>query len=507
MAEESTQERSSRREFLRVTAAGVAATAAGALSGRVVASETAGASQRPNVIVLFDDQLRASACSLYGGRNIDTPNIDRLASQGITFNNATSSCPLCTPFRGMLQTGRYPTHTGVVLNWVEVNPRLRNIAHVFGDAGYHTGFIGKWHLAAGFRKKSGYHVRTAEEGKKADEASQAYQRENPEPEYVPPGPARLGYNHWQAYNFHSSFNHYYYYEDRPVRQHRPGFETDIEVDQAIDFFKGEKDSKQPFFLMVAPHPPHPPWRPDMCPKGYVDKVPAELHWRPNVPHNFRYRKDTLPPRCYYAMAKNMDDNLGRLMAFLDSSGLAENTIVVFTADHGEMLGSHGRANKMVPYAEAVNIPLVVRWPRRVPAGVRTDVLHTPMDHFPTLCRLAGLDAPHDLDGHDLSKTLLDGTKPDRDAILMANYVSHWDFFDSGTKWPEWRGVRTALHVREVAHRQRGTVRQPGRPLSDAQPCRGQQGSAHPTEAAVSPERPDGRGPRHLHARHRLCRLV
>jgi arylsulfatase A-like enzyme len=111
-----------------------------------------------------------------------------------------------------------------------------------------------------------------------------------------------------------------------------------------------------------------------------------------------------------------------------------------------MLGSHGREQKMVPYAEAVNIPLIVRWPGHVPAGVRTDVLQTPMDHFPTLCRLAGLDAPGDLDGRDLSATLLEGTKPDRNEILMANYVSNWDFFDSGTDYPEWRGVRTERHT-------------------------------------------------------------
>lgn len=424
---------------MRMTAAGAAATA---LSGHIAANEIPGTSSKPNVIVLFDDQLRAAACSLYGGRNITTSNIDRLASQGTTFDNATSSCPLCTPFRGMLQTGRYPTHTGLVLNWVEANPRLRDIAHVFGDAGYHTGFIGKWHLAAGYQKKAGYHTRTAEDRENIQKACQAYLRENPEPEFVPPGPARLGYDHWQAYNFHGSFNDYWYYEDKPAKLHRPGFETDIEIDQAIEFLQGAKDSKRPFFLMVAPHPPHPPWQSEICPKGYLEQVPTELEWPSNVPQDFRYRKDPEAARCYYAMAKNMDDNLGRLMAFLDRSGLAENTILVFTADHGDMLGSHGRENKMVPYAEAVNIPLIVRWPGHIPAGVRTNVLHTPMDHFPTLCRLAGLDAPADLDGRDLSKTLLEGAKSGRDAILMANYVSHWDFFDSGTDWPEWRGVRT-----------------------------------------------------------------
>ncbi len=146
------------------------------MQGRIAVSEAAEvahgrAARRPNVIVLFDDQLRAAACSLYGGRNITTPNIDRLATQGVTFSNATSICPLCTPFRGMSHMGRYPTHTGLVPNWVEANPRQRDIAHVFHDAGYHTGFIGKWHLAAGRRKKAGYHYRNPNERERAEKAS------------------------------------------------------------------------------------------------------------------------------------------------------------------------------------------------------------------------------------------------------------------------------------------------------------------------------------------------
>ena len=117
----------------------------------------------------------------------------------------------------MLQTGRYPTHSGLVLNWVEVNPDQRCIAHVFRDAGYETGFIGKWHLAAGARKKTVKHVMTPEQQKRDREMMQAYAEENPETEYVPPGPQRLGYDHWQAYNFHCAFTDYYYYEDTPER--------------------------------------------------------------------------------------------------------------------------------------------------------------------------------------------------------------------------------------------------------------------------------------------------
>jgi arylsulfatase A-like enzyme len=403
---------------------------------------------RPNVLVVFDDQLRADACSVYGGQNITTPHIDRLAETGVLFTHALSTCPVCTPFRGMLQTGRYPTHTGIVLNWIEANPNQRCIAHVFRDAGYRTAFIGKWHLAAGRLKKAGKHAANRPDGVRIREAIAAYERENPETEYVAPGPARLGYDHWQAYNFHSQFHGAFYYEDAPRRLIMPRFETDSEIDMAMAFMGRQQAQGKPFFLMVAPHPPHPPLAPRSCPEGYLEKIPEQLNWSPNVPQDHRHRKNPLSARCYYAMVKNFDDNVGRLMAFLDESGLANNTLVVLTADHGEMLGSHGRDNKMVPYAEAVNIPCIIRWPQRIPAGRKLDVLVTPMDHFPTLCSLAGLKAPDTCDGADLSKALLTG-KADgvsRDAVLMANHVSHWDYFDSGTLWPEWRAVRTQRHT-------------------------------------------------------------
>jgi arylsulfatase A-like enzyme len=409
-------------------------------------ADTRAQGSRPNVIFIFDDQLRADAVGAYGGRNIRTPHMDRLAEQGTLFASALSTCPLCTPYRGMLQTGRYPTHSGLVLNWVEVNPNQRCIAHVFGEAGYETGFIGKWHLAAGVRKKTVKFMMTREQKQENEKRQRAYAQENPETEYVPPGPARLGYAHWQAYNFHSSFTNYYYYEDTPQRLKAPGFETDIQFDQAIAFIDEQKEVGRPFFLMIAPHPPHPPFKPETCPPGYLEKVPEELAWAPNVPEDHRRREDPLEVRCYYAMVKNFDDNLGRLMDSLDRSGLSDDTILVVTADHGDMHGSHGRENKMVPDREAVHIPLIVRWPGHIPAGRRVEVLQTPMDHLPTLCGLAGLEAPATCDGMDLSATLLGGKEIERDAVLMMNYVSHWDYFDTGTVWPEWRGVRTPRYT-------------------------------------------------------------
>jgi len=332
----------------------------------------------------------------------------------------------------MLQTGRYPTHSGIVLNWIDVNPNQRCIAHVFRDAGYSTGFIGKWHLAKGHFK--GTHGRWP------------FNLSKPMDEYIPPGPKRLGYDHWEAFNFNPTFHNTMYFGDDPEPRYMDGYETDCEISMAIRHMDRCHREDRPFFLMVAPHPPHPPWNPDACPEGYLENIPEKLDWRPNVPLDQSCRSDSLAARCYYAMAKNVDDNVGRIIEFLDKSGLAEDTIVVFTSDHGEMMGSHDRFNKMVPYAEAVNIPMIMRWPGRIPAGAETPVLHTPIDHMPTLCALAGLEPPAAADGKDLGRTVLGTGGVEREAVLMANYTSHWDYFETGTLWPEWRGVKTRRYT-------------------------------------------------------------
>jgi arylsulfatase A-like enzyme len=209
----------------------------------------------------------------------------------------------------------------------------------------------------------------------------------------------------------------------------------------------QKESGQPFFLTVAPHPPHPPLTPDNSPTGYLEKVPQELHWSENVPKDHPIHKDPLAARCYLAMCKNADDNIGRIMKYLNESGLAENTIVVLSSDHGEMQGSHGRVQKFLPYRESVNIPLIMRWPGHIPSGLTPDTLQTPMDHMATLCTLCGLDTPDTCDGMDISDVVLGRGEVTRDAVLMMHYSSHYDYFKTSLKDPaaaclEWRGVRT-----------------------------------------------------------------
>ena len=147
------------------------------------------------------------------------------------------------------------------------------------------------------------------------------------------------------------------------------------------------------------------------------------------------------------MIANVDDAIGRLVDYLDASRHGDHTIVVLTSDHGEMLGSHGLWDKMLPFAESLDIPLILRCPRRLPAGRRSDALYTPMDHMPTLCGLAGITAPASAEGIDLTPAVLGGRARERDVALIMSYVSDGGtWFNSGTDWPEWRGLRSKTHT-------------------------------------------------------------
>ncbi len=422
------KDRVTRRDFLRSVPAFLAAASVASCS-RSEPPKKPGF-KPPNVLFIFADQLRADICGAYGDaqfKNIRTPHLDRLAGQGVTFTNSLSTAPKCTPFRGMLMTGKYPTHSGLVVNFVHASPRQNPdcIAHIYARNDYETAFIGKWHLAAGGWKNPGH----TESPDIADN-------------FVPPGPARLGFQYWAANNFHVDFNDYWYFRDEDTRIYSEKYETDTQIDQAIEYMESRKDSDTPFFLMVAPHPPHPPFRSTHTPAGYLEEVTHDPVWTPNVPEEEK-EKHRERLRCYLAMCKNLDDGIGRLLKFLDESGLSRNTIVVFTSDHGEMHGSHGRYNKKVPFAESVDIPLFMRWPGVIPAGIKVDDLYTPMDHLPTLSSLCGLSIPDGIDGIDLSAAAMNRAgRSVRNEVLMGTYVSGYNTFTSGAPFLEWRGVHT-----------------------------------------------------------------
>jgi arylsulfatase A-like enzyme len=402
---------------------------------------------KPNIVFIFVDQLRNQSVGYNGETNITTPNIDSLAARGHVFHNALSTAPVSGPYRGMLQTGRYPANTGLFINWVDPDTTQACLAEIFNQNGYETGFIGKWHLNAGFLERNGMDY--DKESTMHGEQMKGFSDPDNHSEFVEPGPYRLGYKYWAAYNFHTNFSeNCYYYEDEPKKKYFEPYETDGEVSVAIEYMEKQKDEDKPFMLMIAPHVPHNPWKPEDVPEEYLAQVKDSLELRPNVKGHLipEEHLEDWDPRVYYAMVKNIDYNIGRIMDYLKESGLVENTIVVFTSDHGEMLGSQGRVYKMVPYAESVDVPLVFYWKGKVEAGTETNSLYTPIDHMPTLLGLAGIEVPEFADGQDLSHLVLGQEGPEREEALMMQFSSHWDYCLTGSPWKEWRAVKTKQYT-------------------------------------------------------------
>ena len=369
---------------------------------------------RPNVVVLFPDQLRALSLPLYGEQQIQTPNIDRLASEGLVLDNAISNCPVCTPARAMLVTGRYPQTTGHLINTTRTRHSELSIGDAFGHAGYKTAWVGKWHLHTG--------------------TWPAIDRMPQHPDWVPEGRDRLGFDYWRAYNQHMVYFDGFVHKDDWNYERWDGYETNGLLNYAFEFMDGAGDD--PFLLFLSPHPPH--YTPfQFAPEDCYARLPEHLVMPGNVPkHLEAAAKDMY--RHYLAMILAVDDMLGRLLDYLDEKGLADNTIVLFASDHGTQGGSQGVNpwSKKNPYESSIRIPAIVRYPGVIQPG-RSQRMTSMVDFFPTLCGLAGLLVPRSIEGENLAGKWQE-TSEAHNAFIM-NFSKWFDWFQDGA---EWRGIRT-----------------------------------------------------------------
>jgi arylsulfatase A-like enzyme len=390
--------------------------------------------QKPNIVFVFADQLRYQSLGYAGDLKARTPNIDRLSKQGVNFTNMVSCSPVCAAFRASLLTGKYPGSTGMAVNELRINPNQKSIAHVLTENGYETGYIGKWHL---WGNESNHN-----------------KMEN---SYIPPDKReyRLGFDgYWAAYNFNHQFYNGYYYENDTVKHKVKGFEPDVQTDMAIDYIKKVSTKDKPFCLFLSIGTPHDPWSKNNVPEEYYNQFreedfPLPQSWN-DIPDKYMdrnaepdkwlsYWKINLPEmqRVYYAMTANLDDNMGRIMAALDQMGLSDNTIFVFTSDHGEMFGAHGRVFKLTFYDEASRIPMLIRWPKKIPARLKSDACFNTPDIMPTLLGLMDLPIPAEVEGMNLSNLALGkkGTEPDAAFLQGLGHTYLWlDGF-------EWRALR------------------------------------------------------------------
>jgi arylsulfatase A-like enzyme len=358
---------------------------------------------RPNVILIVADQLRGQDLGCAGNPDVATPHIDRLASEGVVLPHTFANTPLCTPARGNLLTGKYAHTHAVALNDLRMVELEVTVADHFSRAGYRTGFIGKWHLDGGKRL----------------------------PGFIPPGLRRHGFQFWAANECdHTPFRSQYFRdtsEPIPITQ----FEAITWTDIAIEFLHGS--AGKPFFLEVAMGPPHPPYA---APPEYVSRYDAaKLRMRGNWVEGTR-GGSRANIATYYAMISAIDDQVGRLMQALRDLGLEENTIVLFTADHGNMLGSQGLEDKQQPYEESIAVPGVLRFPQRLKPGRRLDAFFTHVDMAPTLLALCGLPVPGEMQGTDISGVL---TGPKGNAPSSA-YFQVFAPYHIPTVPFAWRGV-------------------------------------------------------------------
>ncbi|MEN8157106.1 MAG: sulfatase-like hydrolase/transferase [Bacteroidota bacterium] len=396
------------------------------------------AQERPNVLFVFADQFRAMATGYSHEDPVITPNIDALAKEGVVFNHAVSSCPVCTPFRGMLISGKFPLTTGMTRNCSDqtdgmyLRPDPTAFGNAFKDNGYQTGYIGKWHL---------------------DDAQHAEELLGYKPDgnrgwdtWTPPGPKRQGFEFWHAYNAYDSHEAPHYWEDNTVMIEPGKWSPEHEADVAIGFMES-RDKQKPFLLMLSINPPHPPF-------GQQPEKYTSLYDETDI---FLNRKNVsltgagiLAPdvvKDYFAAVTGVDDQFGRLVSYLKQEGIFDNTIIVFTADHGEMMGSQGRMYKSKWYEEAVNIPLLVSYPAKMQAGAVSECQVSPVDFLPTLLGLSGLEVPEGYDGKDLSPAFMDLHAPGQDTVFMAGYQGDpWSMSDSSWMVNGWRGVRTPSHT-------------------------------------------------------------
>lgn len=393
-------------------------------------------SKKPNLVYMFADQLRLCSMGYYGDKRAKTPNIDALEGCSCDLTNAVSGHPVCAPYRASLFTGKYTTSTGMVINEIRISPNHRSIAHVMDDNGYETAYIGKWHMYA---NHLGDHF-------------------NPKNSYIPEGPDRLGFDgYFAGYNFHHENygDHSYYHLNSPEKIHYDGFEPDCQTDMAIEKLKELKDGDKPFALFLSIGIPHDPWDEWNCdPEAYARFADTEFELPENyLPENDKYAdawarlspeertKLTYWMRGYYSMAAKVDDNVGRMVKAIDELGLSEDTIFVFTSDHGELFGAHGRRAKNIFYEESVRVPFLIKG-AGIPAG-KNDVCLNTVDIMPTLLSLMGMksDIPAETEGRDLSGVLLgdkDAVRPAGALMMGTGATASWE---DGHEWRAWRTER------------------------------------------------------------------
>lgn len=340
--------------------------------------------RRPNVIVILADDLGRGEYSAFGTPDIRTPNIDRIAREGMTFNNFFANSPVCSPTRAALLSGCFPDRVGVpgvireeepANSWGWLAPGATLLPGLLQPAGYHTALVGKWHLGLS----------------------------------SPNTPNDRGFDHFEGflgdmmddYWTHRRHNLNLMRRNREVIDPQ-GHATDLFTEWACRYVAGRAQAGGPFFLFLTYNAPHDPIQPK---PEWVERVKQR---QPGI---------TEKRAKLVALIEHMDDGIGQVLATLDKTGQAENTLVIFTSDNGGVLANGAnngpwRSEKQHVYEGGLRVPCAARWPGRVKAGSRSDRMALSMDIFATVLEAAGRPIPAGVDGVSFLPTLRGEAQPE-----------------------------------------------------------------------------------------------
>ncbi len=380
----------------------------------MLSSCTESEAPKPNVVFVFVDEMRAQDTGYNGNPDVLTPNLDKLVGESINISNAISGCPVCSPYRGSLLTGQYPLTHGVFVNDVLLDPEALSMPKVFKEAGYETAYIGKWHLDG--------HGRNS---------------------FIPKE-RRQGFDYWKVLECTHNYNDSWYWGNNDQYKKWDGYDAFAQTDDAIAYISSKKESDDPFFLMISYGPPHTPFQ--QAPEAYKDLYRnKDLSIRDNVPQEYHeiVRRHLIG---YYGHITALDKCIGDIQDALKNAGLDENTVFIFTSDHGYMIHSQDWFYKQVPYEESIHVPFILKYPSlHGDTGREIDMMLNTPDIMPTLLGLCGLPIPKSVEGDDLSGIISGESKDFTDAVLIACYhpFGQWPRKDGGK---EYRGVRTKQYT-------------------------------------------------------------
>ncbi len=365
---------------------------------------------RPNVVLVLADQWRAQACGYAGNDQVQTPALDRFAAHSHNFVNALSGIPVCTPARGCLLTGQYALTHGLFLNDVHLADDVESMGKIFQRHGYDTAYIGKWHV----------------DGRGRDAP-------------IPPE-GRQGFEYWKVLECTHDYNHSIYYDhDATEPALWEEYDATAQTRDACAYIEN-REGDRPFLMCLSWGPPHAPY--ETAPAAYRARYDAAtLRLRPNVtPEMEAQAREWIAG--YYAHCTALDDCFATLLACLDAAGIAEDTIVLFFSDHGDMLGSQGETKKQRPWEESIRVPFLLRYPRGL--GTTGTVREAPIDTvdvLPTLLDLCGMTPPDAMQGLNYGPYLRGGADPSggQAMVMCIHPFGQFTVQDGGR---EYRGIVT-----------------------------------------------------------------